>query len=77
MTVGNPDNGDRFVSYRALMAFGDQIRKEIKEGFDDLKRNTNTGSANKRANIGIGVAAGVGVGSLLMNVIQLYATHKG
>lgn len=77
MTVGNPDNGERFVTYRALMEFGNQIRSEIRQGFEDLKENTNTGSANRRANIGIGTAAAVGVGSLVMNIIQLYATHKG
>lgn len=74
--MGAEQDGGTFVTYRALMAFGDGLRKEIKEGFDDIKASTNTGQANHRANAGIAVAATVGVGSLILNAIQLMLLHK-
>lgn len=70
------ENGGTYVTYRALMAFGDGLRKEIKEGFDDIKENQNSGTENHRANVGITIAALVGTGSLLMNAIQLFILNK-
>lgn len=74
MTTEN--GGPSFVTYRALMAFGDGLRKEIKEGFDDIKATQNSGTENHRANVGIGIAASVGIGSLILNAIQLMLLNK-